>query len=340
MSTQPVSASAENRPDPQPIFETATGFMRAKHLFVAGELGIFESLASGPKPLDEIARTTGTPQRTTRIIVDAVTALGFLEREGDRYRNGPVAQAFLSGQGSVDMRPFIRFWNRLSYRRWLTLEDSVRLGRGTSGEFNFTADEQKIFSEGVEAFSAGHAAALAEVYDFSRHRRVLDLGGGTGSFLRAILERHTGVEGTLYELPQTAAIARQKLKGRACERGITILEGDFLKDPLPVDHDAILVANVVHVLVPEQNQQLFRRVRASARRGARLLLLDLWTNGAHTEPLFAALMAGEFLVVGGNGDVYSIEEVRSWLDQTGWRFVEHKPLGGPASLVVADAAGD
>ena len=95
--------------------------MRAKHRFVAGELGVFESLASGPKPLDELARVTGVPQRTARIIADAVTALGFLEREGDRYRNGPVAQAFLSGQGPVDMRRFIRFWNRLSYRRWLTL---------------------------------------------------------------------------------------------------------------------------------------------------------------------------------------------------------------------------
>ena len=138
----------------------------------------------------------------------------------------------------------------------------------------------------MEAFSAGHAAALAEAYDFSGHRRIMDPGGGTGSFLRAILERY--VEGTLYELPQ-AAIARQKLKGTACERGITVLEGDFLKDPLPLDHDAFLVANVVHVLAPQQNQELFRRVRSSARRGARLLLLDLWTNAApHGAPFCRA----------------------------------------------------
>lgn len=81
-------------------------------------------------------------------------------------------------------------------------------------------------------------------------------------------------------------------------------------------------------------------MRAAAPRGARLLLLDVWTNAAHTEPLFAALMAGEFLVVGGNGDVCSIEEVRSWLDQTGWRFVGHKLLGEPASLVIAEATGE
>ena len=74
--------------------------MRAKHLFVASELGVFESLASGPKPLDELARASGCDATNARIIVDAVTALstqsprrGFFEREGDRCRNGPVAQA-------------------------------------------------------------------------------------------------------------------------------------------------------------------------------------------------------------------------------------------------------
>src|SRR5713226_8643889 len=97
-------------------------------------------------------------------------------------------------------------------------------------------------------------------------------------------------------------------------------------------------ANVVHALVPEQNQQLFRRVLEAAHHGARFLLVDLWTNATHTDPLFAALMAGEFLVVGGNGDVYSVEEARSWLEQAGWHFLEHKPLAGPASLLVAEVA--
>jgi SAM-dependent methyltransferase len=334
MSSQPVS---REKPDPQPIFDIATGFMRAKHLFVAGELGVFEALAGGPMSLDEIAGKLRVPQRTLRIIVDAVTALGFLERVGDRYQNGPVAQAFLSGLGSPDMRAFIRFWNRLSYRRWLGLEDSVRLGRGVSGEFNFTADEWKIFSEGVEGFSAGQAHALVEAYDFNQHQRILDVGGGTGSFLLAILGRYPMPAGTLYELPQAAATAREKLRDHSLERRISIHEGDFLKDPIPNHHDAFLVANVVHVLVPEQNQFLFQRLRSSAKAGARFLLVDLWTNAEHTEPLVAALMAGEFLVVGGNGDVYSIQELRSWLDQTGWRFLEQKPLGGPASLVVAEA---
>jgi len=338
MNSKSAPVVSQNAPNPLQIFELATGFMRAKHLFVAGELGIFEKLADGPATLDELAAKLGTPRRTTRIVADAVTALGLLERQGDKYRNSALAQAHLSGSGgAVDMRPFLRFWNRLSYKRWLGLEDSVRQGKGVAGEFNFTPEEQKIFSEGVEAFSAGDALALASGYDFSRHMRVLDLGGGTGSFLKALLRRYPKLQCTLYELSTAAAVARKRLAEDLQGRRIEIVEGDFLKDPLPRGHDVVLLAHVVHALVSESNLELLRRARQAVAPGARLLMVDFWMNATHTEPLAGALMAGEFLVVGGAGDVYSVEEARGWVDKSGWRFVELRPLGGPISLLVAEA---
>lgn len=332
-----ADATAAKSADPQPIFETAIGFMRSKHLFTAAELGVFEALSGGAKSLGELAHELNLPARTARIIIDAVTALGFLEREGQSYRNAEVAQAYLSGRGAIDMRLFIRFWNRLSYRRWLGLEDSVRLGKGAAGEFNFTPEEQKIFSEGVEAFSAGDARSLAAAYDFSQHKRLLDLGGGTGSFLVAISQRYPHLHSTLFEFPAAASVAREKLSATPFANRVKIVEGNFLIDPLPADHDVFLVANVVHVLTAEDNEALFRRVRKVASSKARFLLLDFWTNAAHTDPLFAALMAGEFLVVGGNGDVYSADEGRTWLERAGWHYVEHRALAGPASLLVAEA---
>lgn len=337
MTLKSTPVAPRNAPDSQPIFDLATGFMRAKHLFAASELGIFETLGEGPANLEALADKLSLPRRTTRIIVDAVTALGLLERQGDKYRNSEVAQAYLSGRGYMDMRPFIRFWNRLSYTRWLSLEDSVRNGKGVAGEFNFTAEEQKIFSEGVEAFSAGHARALTAAYDFSRHRRVLDLGGGTGSFLKILLQSYPKLQCTLYELPTAAAVARQRLAEDPLGRQIEIVEGDFLKGPLPKGHDAVLLAHVVHVLVPERNEELLRHARQAVTQGARMLMVDFWMNPTHTEPLMGALMAGEFLVVGGNGDVYSVDEGCTWLEQSGWRYVEHKPLGGPVTLLVAEA---
>jgi hypothetical protein len=278
------------------------------------------------------------PRRTTRIVADAMTALGLVHQNGDRYENSSLAALYLSRQPVHDLRPFLRFWNRISYQLWATLEDSVRQGKGVLGVLQFTPEEQKIFSEGVEAFSAGSADALPNVYDFSRHRRLVDLGGGTGSFLKALLEKYPRLECTLYEFPAAAAVARRNLAGTPFAEKIHIVEGDFLRDPIPEGNDAFLMANVVHVLSPNRNLELLRRIRQHATPGARLLIVDVWTNPTHTEPPFAALMAGEFLIMAGDGDVYSVEEARTWFDQAGWRFVEHKPVTGPVSLVTAEAA--
>ena len=196
---------------PDPIMGIAMGFMAAKHLFVASEIGLFTGLAQGPATLDELAATCGIPRRTAGISADAMVSVGLLERDGERYRNSEVAAAFLAGQPGPDLRPMLRFWNRISYPGWLALEEAVRAGAGRPKFGQFSTEEQQIFSAGVEAFSATTAAALAANYDFSRHRRLLDIGGGTGSFLLAVLRRHAALHGTLFELPGACEVARRRL---------------------------------------------------------------------------------------------------------------------------------
>ena len=321
------------------IFQVANGFMAAKYLFIANEVGLFERLAEGPATLDELSQRLGIPRRTTRIVTDAMVALGFVGRLGDHYQNGLVADTFLSGRTSTDLCSFLRYLNRLNYPMWMRLEEAVRTGRALFGEFKFTEEEQRLFTEGVESLTAGQARALAASYDFSRHRSVLDLGGGTGSFLMAVLSQHSGVEGTLFELPGAADLVRQRLVGSPVAGRFRVDAGDFFKTSIPGGHDAVILANVIHLFSPERNLALLQRIRESASDGSRLLLVDLWTNATHTEPLFAALMAGAFLLRSGEGDVYSEEEVQGWLQATGWRPLERKPLAGPASLIVAEAVG-
>ena len=156
---------------PDPIMGIAMGFMAAKHLFVASEIGLFTGLAQGPATLDELAATCGIPRRTAGISADAMVSVGLLERDGERYRNSEAAAAFLAGQPGPDLRPMLRFWNRISYPGWLALEEAVRAGAGRAKFGQFSTEEQQIFSAGVEAFSETTAAALAANYDFSRHRR-------------------------------------------------------------------------------------------------------------------------------------------------------------------------
>jgi hypothetical protein len=98
----------------------------------------------------------------------------------------------------MNMGPMLRFQNAISYPAWLELERAVRTDEPTRAVL--TEEQQAIFSEGVEAFTAGAAHALAQAYDFDRHQRLLDVAGGTGSFLVAILSTHPELEATLFEL--------------------------------------------------------------------------------------------------------------------------------------------
>jgi hypothetical protein len=297
---------------PESILNAALGFIASKQLFVASEIGLFEQLAPGPSTLDELAARIGVPRRTLRIVADAMVALGLLDCDADRYENGAAAQAYLSGQTAGDLRPLLALWDRLSYPALWALADGVRSGQAVKGAF--PEEEQQIYSAGLEALLAGPARALARTYDFSKHHRVLGLGGGIRVFLIGIADERPELAPTL----QLAA-------------------ADLFTDPIPAGHDAVILANVVHRMSPERNRALLRRTRESVAPGARLLLVDLWTDETRTQPLAAALLAGELLVLAGEGDVYRERDVRGWLYARGWRPLRCTSLESPWGLLVAEA---
>jgi hypothetical protein len=323
---------------PEPIMKIAMGFMAAKHLFAASNIGLFESLALGPATIEELASRTSVPARTAAITASAMISLGLIEYDGNHYRNSALAEAFLAGKPGPDLRPTLRFWDQISYPIWEKLVDAVRTGNGQAQFGKFNKRQQEIFSAGVESFSGPAAAALAANYDFSCHSKVLDVAGGTGSFLVAVLQRHANLTGTLFELPGPCAVARQKLAGLPEGPRIAVVEGDVFNDTLPSGHDVLIVANTVHVFSATHNIELMRKMRSGVQSGARLLLVDLWTDSSHAEPGAAALMSGEFLVISGEGQAYSEREADAWLGQTGWKKIEKRPLAGPTSLIIAEAA--
>lgn len=335
-----TTASGDGHPAPQgpePILRLAAGFMAAKHLFAASDLGLFEALADSPATIDALAARTGLTRRAARISADAMVALGLLERDGGTYRNSDTAAAFLAGATPADLRPLLRFWDKISYPSWAGFAEA--LATGPSREITKLDDTlQQVASEGIEAMLTGPAAALADTVDFPARQRLLDVGGGTGSWSIAIARAHPHIKATVFELPAVAAVARTRMAEAGLGSRIDVVAGDAMAGTLPAGYDTCLLANIIHYYSPAQNQELLRHVRSATTPGGLLLLVDFWTDPTHTQPLMAALMAGEFAAHLRNGDVYSTGEARGWLELTGWRFLRHQPLTGPVSLITAEAA--
>jgi SAM-dependent methyltransferase len=321
-------------PIPARIIELAAGFMVSKTLFAAIDIGLFAAITPDGSTPAELGERCAVPERSARAMADLLADAGLLVRDGTRFRNAPDTEAFLAGRGPFDLRPLARYWDIVSYPTWTRATEAYRTRRGVRPVLDKAQTE--AYESAVASVTAETAVDLARAYDFGRHRRLLDVGGGYGTFATAILGAYEHLSATLVDLPEVAAaVAEQATAGPFAGR-LTAVGADVFTEPLPGGHDAILVANVVHLFGPEQIAVLLRRLRDVVAPDGRLLLVDWWRTELAPHPS-ARFGAGEFLMISG-GDLYQVDEVERWLGAAGWRFVEHRPLPPPAGLIVAEPA--
>jgi hypothetical protein len=323
---------------PEDIVKVAAGFMAAKQLFAASEVGLFAGLADGPLTAAELAANIGIAEKSCRIVADAMVGQGLLRREGDAYANGDAAAAYLAGAGgALDLRPFLAFWDGISYGHWTNFADTVREYKPQPLDV-FTSEapdpaRTATFFAGVGTYNAAHAQMLAEVYDFTAHERMLDFAGLAGAFITEAIDRNPALKGTFFAEPSMVAFAGNGFKP---EHEVQVVGADVLADEIPGRYDVILLEHVVHRYDAADNQKLFSRARAVAEPGARLLVLDFYLDEGEPERPLDALLAGEYLVIDGTV-VYPEAEVRSWLEPTGWRFVETRLVPGSPRVLIAEA---
>ncbi|WP_433273574.1 methyltransferase [Actinosynnema sp. CS-041913] len=318
--------------DPTPLVAVATGFMAAKQLFAASELGVFAALGLGPATALELAERAELPERSARILADAMVGLGLLEHTDGRYSNTPVSEAYLAGRGGLDLRPFLAFWDALSYPHWQHYTASMRSAR--PGPFELDETRMGVFMNGVQTYNSLHAVMLAEHYDFAPHRHVLDLGGLSTAFLGEAAKRNPELTGAFVGTAEFVGMVRGSLDPALADR-ITLHEADPLTDAVPGHYDAVLLEHVVHRFDADQNRTILRAARGVVDAGARLLVLDFLLDpgdGRRLDPV----LAGEYLVIDGTV-VYPEDEVHDWLADTGWKVLETRPLPGSPRVVIAEA---
>jgi SAM-dependent methyltransferase len=321
-------------PDPDRVMAVAGGFVNAKMAFVANDIGLFMALDPDGSTASEIGQRCGVPEHCARIVADVLAACGLLMRNGERYLNSPEAAAFLCGRGPLDLRPVLEYFDQVSYPGSVDALQAIRTGQGVQGDPN--PKQAEAYERFVAMTTAPIAAGLPTCYDFTAHRRVLDVGGGVGTLLLPILSHNPHLTGTVVDLPDVAELARTQLAiGPVADR-VEVFAADIFQDELPTGHDAILVAHLLHLFPADRNVALLAKLRAVAPPAGRLLLVDWWRDW-QIPPTTAVYSSLEFLMKSG-GDTYPSAEAAKWLAATGWRLIDQRPLMEPASLLVAEPA--
>ena len=241
---------------PSELLNLATAYQRSRVLFALVEFGLPTMLAGAAQTREEIAWRLQIHPRAADRLLHAGVALGLLEREGRRFRNAPIADEFLVKGKQSYLGEQILLYDRASYPLWSELVSKLRDWRPDETDDEIPQEED----QGAESLSAMHnlalmtARALGLAYDFSPHRKMLDLGGGTGAMSIGICEQHPQLRAMVFDLPHIIDGAREFIRESGLFPRIETQAGNFKHDELPADFDVVLLANLLSVASEETNR--------------------------------------------------------------------------------------
>jgi len=324
--------------------DLTAGFVYTQVLVACAQLRLFDVLRDGPLSLDALATKLALSESATRRLLEAAASLGLAERRGAGYGLGLLGAAFAGNRAAlsiVEHQPLL----------YADLIDPVALlrreTRGRLADYWPYSDgdaPEKLSAQQVAPYSALMAATqpmvaqeALDAYDMSRHRRLLDIGGGEGVFLAAAGARAPHLRLALFDLPAVAARANPRLEEAGLLARTDIHGGDFLNDPLPEGADVATLIRIVHDHDDSSALKLLRNVRKALAPGATLLIIEGMSGVKDAEPLDAYY--GFYTLAMGRGEPRRVEDIEALLREAGFgKFrLLRNALPALASILVAKA---
>ncbi len=326
--------AATEGPTARPILEMANAFQRSRVLLTAYELGLFTVVNDEWKTSAEVAQALETEPRATDRLMNALTALGLLEKRDARFTNSPAAATFLV-KGRPEYMAGLAHTAHL-WQTWSGLTAAVRTGTGTAGdEVNERGDEWlRAFIGAMHWRAQQMADPIVRLLDLEGVSRVLDVGGGSGAFSMAFVRAGAGIHAVVFDLPNVVALTRNYVASAGYAAQISTITGDYRTDELPGGFDLVFLSAIVHANSFDENRRLMRKCANAVVPGGQVVVLDQIMNEDRTAPLPAAMFALNMLVGTGGGDTYTESEVRGWMEEVGLSNVTRKDTAFNNALVV------
>ena len=326
------------------MMEMIIGAWRAQGIAVAAELKVADALDDGPLTADELARRVGADPDALARLMRALVGEGiFVRRDDGRFALNALGET-LRSTAPMSMAGMARFVGHPAYREhWSGLLDAVKTGeavppklRGMSGwEFmEQRPDLAAVFNDAMTSVSEMAVGPVVAAYDFAPYRTIIDVGGGHGRLLSAIIASTPGASGVLYDLPQVVEGAPALLANHGVAERVRVEGGSFL-DAVPEGGDAYVLKNVIHDWADADAVTILGNVRKAARTGATLLLVEFVIPDHDRQ--FIGKWADMEMLVQLAARERTADDYRKLYQQAGFQMTRVVPTAGPVSLVEGKA---
>lgn len=324
------------------VFEKAQGFWISKAIGVACDFGIADYLLSGSKSIEEIAREVNADEKALYRLLRALSSEGiFKEEQGKVFSNTPLSKALADTPGS--MKNMIR--HQLNQTNWEIIGQlgySIKTGNCSSKEILGTdifthlkknPEKNEMYNLAMSETSALASAAFLAAYSFNKSGVIVDIGGGEGYLLAAILQKHPHLKGVLFDLPHVVINADYTFQKTGLLERLSIVGGSFF-ETIPVNGDIYIMKNILHAFDDLTAIAILRNINNQIQIGTKLLLMEAVIE-KNNRPAYGKLFDLQMLIGTDGGKERTLEEFETILKTSGYNLNKVIPTVSPFSIVEA-----
>ena len=338
----PVAGSIST-PNPQHILQNGLGFWASKTLLSAVEMEVFTELARGPEEEQTLAGRLGLHPRSSRDFLDALVALGFLERNGGMYSNTPSTDLFLDKRKPSYIGGMLEMANRRLFQHWNHLTTALRTGlpqnEATRGEPDVFAalyadpERLKVFLRGMTGVSRGANLAIAAQFPWQKYATVVDAGTAQGDLIVQVASKNPHLTGIGFDLPEVAPVFEEYVEAHDLLSRVQFVPGNFFRDPLP-QADVIMMGHILHDWGLDEKRALVRKAYEALPEGGAFIAYDAIIDDDRSKNAFGLLMSLNMLIETSAGFDYTGADCVGWMKEAGFRETRLEHLVGPDSMVI------
>ncbi len=299
----------------------AIGGWSAQALFAANDLGVFTVLsAKGPLSAEGLAAELGADPDATRRLLGALAAIDLLTHEDERFSNAPVAESYLvpdRPESMVTWVSLIGSWTQT----FSHLAESVRTGKPAEvpeEHLGGSADYTRQFIIGMHDYAMGPGRELARHLDLGGRTRLLDVGGGPGTYSILLAEQHPEISCVIFDLPDVVELAQEVIASHGLDGRVSTSPGDYHSDEFPRGYDVVLVSNTLHQEDWESCRRILDQAYASLEPGGLVVIHAMFLNEDRDGPVWPALHNLLMLLVYRGGRAYTAEQTYEMLTESGF----------------------
>lgn len=320
---------AQTEQHPGKLLGLSGAYWETCALHAAVKLDLFSAIGDASCSAAAVAQARNTDTRGTAMLLDALCAMGLLGKTRDHYHNTADARTFLC-KDSPRYVGFMILHHHHLVEAWSRLDEAVATGKPVSPLIpQDEAIRRESFLMGMYNLAMRMAPEAVPTLDLTGKTRLLDLGGGPGTWAIHFCRHNPQLNATVFDLATTRPFAEKTIAAFHLTDRIRFVSGSFHQDPFGGPYDAAWLSHILHGEDPAGCRAIIRKAAASLQAGGMLMIHEFILDHTRTAPLFAALFSLNMLVATDGGQSYAEAEIRDMMKQAGLTDIRRSPYRGP-----------